>query len=68
MFSKIEMLCKKNGITVTALEKKLGFGRCTISKWKESSPSVDKLKTVADYFGCTIDELINEQTEEKEVV
>lgn len=55
MFEKILALCKENGISVTMLEQKLGFGRCTITKWKESSPSVSKLKKVADYFGVSID-------------
>lgn len=40
---------------MTALERKLKFGRGTISKWKESTPTVDKLKKVADYFGVSIE-------------
>ena len=55
MFEKIEALCKKENISVAALEGKLGFGKCTILKWKTSNPTVDKLKKVADYFGVTID-------------
>lgn len=55
MLEKIEKLCEERGITVCALERTLGFGRCTISKWRKSSPSVDKLKKVADYFGVGID-------------
>ena len=34
MFSKIEELCRKKGITITELERELGFGRGTILKWK----------------------------------
>lgn len=60
MFEKIESLCRKQKISVTALEAKLGFGRCTILKWKKSSPTVDKLKKVADYFGVSIEELLTE--------
>lgn len=55
MFSKIEELCKKKGITITELERELGFGRGTILKWKNSSPSVNKLSIVAKYFKVTID-------------
>lgn len=54
MFEKIYRLCVQNNITVTQLERTLDFGRATISKWKESSPSVEKLKKVADYFGVPI--------------
>ena len=63
MVSKIEKLCKERGITVTRLEKALNFGRCTISKWKESSPSVNKLKAVADYFGVSIEFFLEEDKE-----
>ncbi|MEE0752131.1 helix-turn-helix domain-containing protein [Frisingicoccus sp.] len=58
MFSKIEELCRKKGITITELERELGFGRGTILKWKNSSPSVNKLRDVAKYFRVTVDFLI----------
>lgn len=67
MFLKISELCKKRGITVTQLEKLLGFGRGTITKWRKSSPTVDKLKMVADYFGVPIEYFL-ETKEQKEVV
>ena len=63
MTEKIENLCKNKGITVTALERELGFGRCTILKWKKSSPGVDKLKKVADYFGVSIEYFVGESEE-----
>ena len=65
MFEKILRLCKERNITVTALERILGFGRCTITRWKECSPSVDKLKKVADYFGVSIDYFVDDATDEK---
>lgn len=55
MLSKIKELCLQKKITITELERVLGFGRGTITKWRESSPSVSKLKTVADYFGVSIE-------------
>lgn len=50
-----------------ALEKELGFGNGTIGKWQKASPSVDKLKKVADWFGVTLDELLatNDKGEER---
>lgn len=62
MLKKILELCKKRDISVTALEVELGFGRCTISKWKNSSPSVDNLKKVADYFEVSVDYLLSSDT------
>ncbi len=50
ILEKILKLAEKNSISVSCLEKTLGFGNGTIKKWGESSPSVDKLKKVADYF------------------
>lgn len=58
MFERILELCNQHSITVAVLETKLGFGKCTISKWKVSSPSVVKLEKVADYFGVTVDYLL----------
>ena len=54
----IEMLCKKNGISVSGLEKTLGFGNSTISKWANSSPTAEKLIAVSDYFNVSIDYLL----------
>lgn len=61
MFKLIFDYCNEHGITVTALERELGFGRGTISKWKNSSPSINKVKAVADYMGCSIDDLVSEE-------
>ena len=58
--SNIKQRCERSGISVYALEKTLGFGNSTISKWDTSSPTIDKLTKVADYFDCTIDELLRE--------
>lgn len=55
MLVKIKELCLQKGISLTELERTPGFGRGTIAKWKECSPSVIKLKAVADYFGVSIE-------------
>ena len=55
IFEKISKLASEKGILNSSLEKTLGFGNGTIKKWGESSPSVDKLKKVADYFGVSIE-------------
>ena len=43
ILEKILKLAEKNSISVSCLEKTLGFGNGTIKKWGESSPSVNKL-------------------------
>lgn len=55
ILKKIEELAEKKGISITALEKQLDFGNGTIRSWGQCSPSVDKLKKVADYFGVSIE-------------
>ena len=55
ILEKILKLAEKNSISVSCLEKTLGFGNGTIKKWRESYPSVDKLKKVADHFGVGIE-------------
>ncbi|MDO4326285.1 MAG: helix-turn-helix transcriptional regulator [bacterium] len=67
MYVRISELCAKKGITITQLERELGFGRATIQKWKNSSPSADKLSKVADYFKVSTDYLIG-RTETKELL
>lgn len=59
LYEKIQEICDSKGITVSGLEKDLGFSNSTIRKWKNSSPSIENLKKVADYFGITVDELIS---------
>ena len=51
-------LAKQRAISIPNLEKELGFGAGTISRWNKSSPSADKLGAVADYFGVTVDYLL----------
>ena len=59
IYEKIAELCAEKGISIYKLEKDLGFSGCSICKWKKSTPTVDKLKNVADYFGVSIEYFIN---------
>ena len=55
----IEKLCDKEGIAVTSLETKLGFGRGSIGKLKNGGGiTATRLKLIADYFGVTVDYLM----------
>ena len=60
LYEKIQEICNSKGITVSGLEKDLGFSNSTIRKWKNSSPSIENLKKVADYFGVTVDYFLEE--------
>lgn len=54
----IQQLCKEKGTSFFALERQLGIGNGVIARWSTCSPRVDSLKRVADYFGVTVDELL----------
>lgn len=59
-YERIAELCKEKDISITGLEKELGFGRGLIGKWRNTaSPNSAKLQKIAEYFNVTIDYLIN---------
>lgn len=60
LLGNIKAKCVEQNTSVAKLEDALGFGRGTIYKWDISSPSIANLKKVADFLGCTVDELIKE--------
>lgn len=60
IYKKISTLCKENKISIARLEKELGIGNGTIGRWEKSSPTVENLKKVADYFGVTVNDLISQ--------
>ncbi|MNV20080.1 hypothetical protein D3C71_1109680 [compost metagenome] len=54
----IKFLCSQHGVTIPKLGVELGFGNGAIYNWDKSSPSIDKVIKIADYFGATIDFVI----------
>lgn len=63
IYENISGMCQKRGISISRLEKELGFGNATIRGWVSSSPTVERLKAVADYFGVTVDDLISNRND-----
>ena len=58
LYENVVSLCKKEGISIARLEIETGIGNGTIGRWKKSSPNVENVKKVADFFGVTVDSLI----------
>ncbi len=58
MLNRIKTLCDENNLSLTSLERELGFGKSTMRKWDKNAPSIDKVLLVADYFDVTMDYLI----------
>ncbi len=57
---KIRKLCEENGISVRKLEQEVGIANGTIRRWYEQCPAADRLKRVADFFGVSMDSLLDE--------
>ncbi|MCK1259854.1 helix-turn-helix domain-containing protein [Streptococcus suis] len=57
-FEKIKELADKQGISLNQLEEKLGFSRNTIYNMKKSTPNVERVSKIADYFNVSTDFLL----------
>lgn len=64
-YDRIKSLCDENGIAVTALETRLGYGRGYIGKMRHTKkiPS-DRIKEIADYFGVSVEYLMTGEAPE----
>jgi len=60
IFENIKRIAEDRGKSISAMERELSFGNGTIHSWKCCSPTVNNLKSVADYLDTTIDELMKE--------
>ena len=58
---KLLELRKQKGLTQEELAEALYVSRTEISKWESGRgyPSIDSLKTISDFFGITLDELLS---------
>lgn len=63
LVNNIKKVCTENNMTVTTLEKRLGFSPSLISRWKNNIPSVDKIVDIADFFDVTIDSLLGREAQ-----
>lgn len=58
VYENIARLCKERKISIARLERSCKLGNGVISGWKNGQPRLDSAKSVADYFGVTVDELM----------
>lgn len=57
-FEKIKELADKQGISLNKLEENLGFSRNTIYNMKKSTPNVERVSKIADFFNVSTDYLL----------
>jgi len=55
----IKNLCKQHRTSIPKLEVEFGFGHGAVYGWDTSTPGVDKVKKIADYFGVSIEFLLS---------
>lgn len=65
-YDTIKKLCKNKGVTVTGLEKELGFAKGSLCKVNTNKPSMEKVRKLAEYFNVSTDYLTMEDNKEKE--
>lgn len=58
LVQSIRNLCKSNNISISQLENELNFGAGLVSRWVKSSPSIDKIADIADYFHVSLNEVV----------
>lgn len=65
IYERIEILRKSKGLSQGKLEKQLGFSNGSISKWKNSTPKVERLQKLADFFGVSVEYLMTGKEDEQ---
>lgn len=58
LYDNVKQACREKGVSVSALEKAVGFSNGCISKWNESEPGIHKVQKVAHYLGVAIEDLL----------
>lgn len=58
IFEKVKELCDSNGISVNEMAEKVGLTYNSVYRWRNQTPSIDKVEKVASFFGCSVDYLL----------
>lgn len=61
-YDKFEELLKKKSLTAYKVSADTGISTATLTNWKLNRyrPKIDKIKTLADYFGVPIEYFLDE--------
>lgn len=65
-YDKYVALCKKNNISPSRAAQEIGFNKSSITNWKNNgyTPRREILVRVADYFGVSVDYLLDKSVPE----
>ena len=56
-----KQLCRKKGITQKAALEEMGLNRNAVQKWAAGHPSYEAMQKISNYFGVSIDSLVEAQ-------
>ena len=57
-FERIKELANKQGLSINALEEKLGYSRNTLYSVKKQKASTERMQEIADYLNVSLDYLL----------
>ena len=60
IYDNIVSYAKEKGVSIRRIEHECELSTGSVCKWNDVSPSVRTLRKVADFLGCTMDELTRE--------
>lgn len=58
IYDRIKELASARHISIAELERHLKFSNGSLYKWSKTSPSIDKVNEVANYFNVSTDYLL----------
>lgn len=65
-FDRFRVLCEKKGISIYRACTDIGLNRSSVAKWKNgSTPNGTTLQKLADYFGVSVDYLLEKETSDR---
>lgn len=67
-YDKYVSLCKRNNISPSRAAQEIGFNKSSITNWKNNgyTPRREILVRIADYFGVSVDFLLDKDNSESE--
>ena len=66
IYKRLKSICDERNVSIYALEKATGLSKGSIIKWENSSPKIENVERIADYFNVSVDYLLGR--EEKSVI
>lgn len=66
MKERVKQLCKEKGVSMNAAESEMCLAKGYISKLGNSNPNQKTLQKMSEYFGVSVEYLINGKEEDSE--